>query len=54
MKLAIYIRTIKSAQGTERVSANLALVLAERGHSVDFLVVTISIVNNRFMVLIIN
>ena len=38
MKLAIYIRTIKSAQGTERVSANLALGLAERGHSVDFLV----------------
>jgi glycosyltransferase involved in cell wall biosynthesis len=38
MKLAIYIRTIKSAQGTERVSANIALGLADRGHSVDFLV----------------
>ena len=38
MKLAIYIRTIKSAQGTERVSANIALGLAERGHHVDFLV----------------
>ena len=38
MKLAIYIRTIASAQGTERVSANIALGLAERGHHVDFLV----------------
>jgi len=38
MKLAIYIRTIESAQGTERVSANIALGLAERGHHVDFLV----------------
>ena len=37
MKCAIYIRTIKSAQGTERVSANIALGLADRGHSVDFL-----------------
>ena len=38
MKLAIYIRTIESAQGTERVSANIALGLAERGHHIDFLV----------------
>lgn len=38
MKLAIYIRSIRSAQGTERVSANIALGLAERGHHVDFLV----------------
>ncbi len=38
MKLAIYIRTIKSAQGTERVSANLAMGLADHGHHVDFLV----------------
>ena len=38
MKLAIYIRTIRSAQGTEQVSANIALGLAERGHHVDFLV----------------
>ena len=37
MKCAIYIRTIKSAQGTERVSANIALGLADRGHDVDFL-----------------
>lgn len=38
MKVAIYIRTIKSAQGTERVTANIAMGLADRGHSVDFLV----------------
>lgn len=38
MKVAIYIRTIESAQGTERVSANIAIGLADRGHSVDFLV----------------
>lgn len=38
MKLAIYIRTIASAQGTERVTANIARGLADRGHSVDFLV----------------
>lgn len=38
MKVAIYIRAITSAQGTERVSANIAMGLADRGHSVDFLV----------------
>ncbi len=38
MRVAIYIRTIKSAQGTERVTANIATGLAERGHQVDFLV----------------
>jgi glycosyltransferase involved in cell wall biosynthesis len=38
MKVAIYIRTIKSAQGTERVTANIAMGLADRGHDVDFLV----------------
>jgi glycosyltransferase involved in cell wall biosynthesis len=38
MKLAIYIRTIASAQGTERVTANIARGLADRGHDVDFLV----------------
>ncbi len=38
MKLAIYIRTIASAQGTERVTANIARGLADRGHPVDFLV----------------
>jgi glycosyltransferase involved in cell wall biosynthesis len=38
MKLAIYIRTIASAQGTERVTANIAKGLADRGHEVDFLV----------------
>ena len=38
MKLAIYIRTIASAQGTERVTANIAKGLAEQGHEVDFLV----------------
>lgn len=37
MKCAIYIRTIKSAQGTERVTVNIALGLADRGHNVDFL-----------------
>jgi glycosyltransferase involved in cell wall biosynthesis len=38
MRVAIYIRTIRSAQGTERVTANIATGLAERGHQVDFLV----------------
>jgi glycosyltransferase involved in cell wall biosynthesis len=38
MRVAIYIRTIASAQGTERVTANIATGLAERGHQVDFLV----------------
>jgi len=38
MRVAIYIRTIQSAQGTERVSANIATGLADRGHHVDFLV----------------
>lgn len=38
MKLAIYLRTIASAQGTERVTASIARGLADRGHSVDFLV----------------
>jgi len=38
MKLGIYIRTIASAQGTERVTANIAKGLAGRGHEVDFLV----------------
>ena len=38
MKVAIYMKTVKSAQGTERVSSNIAIGLAERGHQVDFLV----------------
>jgi glycosyltransferase involved in cell wall biosynthesis len=38
VNIAIYIRTIESAQGTERVTANIARGLADRGHSVDFLV----------------
>ncbi|MGD2056197.1 MAG: glycosyltransferase [Gammaproteobacteria bacterium] len=38
MRFAIYIRTIESAQGTERVTANIATGLADRGHQVDFLV----------------
>lgn len=31
-------RTIKSAQGTERVTANIVKGLADRGHEVDFLI----------------
>ena len=38
MKVALYIKTIKSARGTEHVTANIAKGLAERGHQVDFLV----------------
>ena len=38
MKIAIYMKTVKSAQGTERVSSNIAIGLAERGYQVDFLV----------------
>jgi glycosyltransferase involved in cell wall biosynthesis len=38
MKVAIYMKTVKSAQGTERVSSNIAIGLAGRGHQVDFLV----------------
>ena len=38
MKLAIYIRSVKTARGAERVSANVALGLADLGHEVDFLV----------------
>lgn len=38
MKLAIYLRSLKSARGAEQVSANIARGLAEAGHQVDFLV----------------
>jgi len=38
MKLAIYIRSVKTARGAERVSANIARGLVDRGHTVDFLV----------------
>ncbi len=37
MRLAIYIRSIRSARGAERVAANVAKSLADRGHSVSFL-----------------
>jgi glycosyltransferase involved in cell wall biosynthesis len=38
MRLAIYIRSVESARGAERVAVNVARGLAERGHRVDFLV----------------
>ena len=38
MRLAIYIRSVKTARGTERVVYNLAKGLAQLGHKVDFLV----------------
>jgi glycosyltransferase involved in cell wall biosynthesis len=38
MRLALYIRSVQSARGAERVSINLARALAARGHCVDFLV----------------
>lgn len=37
-RLAIYIRSIKTARGAERVSTNVALGLADLGYAVDFLV----------------
>jgi glycosyltransferase involved in cell wall biosynthesis len=38
MKLAIYIRSLKTARGAEQVSANVARGLANRDHQIDFLV----------------
>lgn len=38
MRLGIYLRTIETARGAEQVTAILAKRLADRGHSVDFLV----------------
>jgi glycosyltransferase involved in cell wall biosynthesis len=38
MRLAIYIRSVESARGAERVAVNVARGLAERGHDIDFLV----------------
>ncbi|MBK8174911.1 MAG: glycosyltransferase [Rhodospirillales bacterium] len=38
MRLAIYIRSVESARGAERVAANLARGLAARSHHVDFLI----------------
>jgi glycosyltransferase involved in cell wall biosynthesis len=38
MRLAIYIRSVESARGAERVAMNLARGLADRKHDVDFLV----------------
>lgn len=38
MRLAIYIRSVESARGAERVAINIARGLASRGHHVDFLV----------------
>jgi glycosyltransferase involved in cell wall biosynthesis len=38
MRLAIYIRSVESARGAERVAINVARGLAARGHRVDFLV----------------
>lgn len=38
MRLAIYIRSVESARGAERVAINVARGLAVRGHQVDFLV----------------
>ena len=38
MRLAIYIRSVESARGAERVAVNVARGLAARGHRVDFLV----------------
>src|SRR5512144_234820 len=38
MRFAIYIRSVESARGAERVAVNVARGLAERGHRVDFLI----------------
>jgi glycosyltransferase involved in cell wall biosynthesis len=38
MRLAIYIRSVRSARGAEQVSANVACGLADLGYQVDFLV----------------
>lgn len=38
MKIAIYIRSLKTARGAERVSANVARGLADAGHRIDFIV----------------
>jgi glycosyltransferase involved in cell wall biosynthesis len=38
MHFAIYIRSIQSARGAERVAVNLASGLSARGHQIDFLV----------------
>jgi glycosyltransferase involved in cell wall biosynthesis len=38
MRLAIYIRSVRTARGAEQVSANVARGLAELGYQVDFLV----------------
>src|SRR5512147_3241647 len=38
MRFAIYIRSVESARGAERVAVNVARGLADRGHRVDFLV----------------
>ena len=38
MRLAIYIRSVESARGAERVAVNVARGLAARAHDVDFLV----------------
>jgi glycosyltransferase involved in cell wall biosynthesis len=38
MRLAVYIRSVRTARGAEQVSANVARGLAELGHQVDFLV----------------
>jgi len=38
MRLGIYIRSVESARGAERVAINVARGLAVRGHQVDFLV----------------
>jgi glycosyltransferase involved in cell wall biosynthesis len=38
MRLAIYIRSVRSARGAEQVSANVARGLADLGYQVDFLV----------------
>src|SRR5512147_585407 len=38
MRFGIYIRSVESARGAERVAVNVARGLAERGHQIDFLV----------------
>jgi glycosyltransferase involved in cell wall biosynthesis len=38
MRLALYIRSIQSARGAERVAVNLASGLSARGHDIDLLV----------------
>lgn len=38
MRLAVYIRSVRTARGAEQVSANVARGLAELGYQVDFLV----------------